>query len=427
MKSIKWKFALAMSLICLVIVLISGGASYFISPNSIKAEIGSNLLAYAAILLVSMILCLILSVIIGGKIVKPIKGAIDHIKVVSKGDFTKQIPEIYLKRKDETGQLAASINTMQKDIGALIREITEDLQKMTASSEGISSAMEQLSTKNEDIDQAVKGIANDLQETSASSEQISASIQEVDASVNVLSDRAMDGSNNAEQSKQRAAEVQRTGKASVEETRKLYEEKEQGIIKAIDDGMVVDEIKIMAETIASISEQTNLLALNAAIEAARAGEQGRGFAVVAEEVRKLAEQSSEAVSGIKDTIEKVQQAFINLSTNSSQVLMFIQEKVDPQLTAMGEMGNQYFSDAEFVTNMSEEIASMSEELTATINEVSKAVQNTSIIAQKSSENIDTIKGSIDETTKGIEQVSGAAAEQFKLAQRLNDMVKKFKV
>ena len=192
----------------------------------------------------------------------------------------------------------------------------------------------------------------------------------------------MEGSNNATKSKERATEVQRKGKLSVEETRRLYDEKKQKGLKAIEDGKIVENIKVMADTIANISEQTNLLALNAAIEAARAGEQGKGFAVVAEEVRKLAEQSSQAVASIQDTIVKVQGAFKNLSDNSKDVLSFINENVDPQFESMKNMGDEYYNDAEFVTNMSDEIAAMSEELTATINQVSEAVQSTAETAQQ---------------------------------------------
>lgn len=183
----------------------------------------------------------------------------------------------------------------------------------------------------------------------------------------------------------------------------------------------------MADTIADISEQTNLLALNAAIEAARAGDHGKGFAVVAEEVRKLAEEASQAVTIIKDTIVKVQAAFRNLSDNNVEVLDFIKEDVNSKFEDMKNMGNQYYDDAEFVANMSEEIASMSEELTATIHEITNAVQNTAEIAQKSSENAETIKDSVSETTIEIEQLAKAAEQQALLAEKLNEVVNKFKI
>lgn len=377
--------------------------------------------------LLSIAIASILTFIISKSITNPLKIIVEHIKVLAKRDFTVNIEDSYLKRKDEIGELSNSLSLMKNDMYTLIKEIMQRTEEMNASSQELSATAEELAATAINIDTAIKDITDDVQETSASAEEISASIQEVDTNVNLLSSKAMEGSNNANKSKDRAVEVQRKGKSSVEETKRVYEEKEQKGLKAIEDGQVVKQIKVMADTIAEISEQTNLLALNAAIEAARAGEQGKGFAVVAEEVRKLAEESSQAVTNIQDTIIKVQEAFKNLSDNTKEVLSFISEDVNSKFEDMKVMGNQYYNDAEFVTGMSEEIASMSEELTATIHEVSEAVKNTAETAQKSSENAETIKESISETTRAIEQVAHTAQKQTELAENLNEMVQKFKI
>ena len=139
---------------------------------------------------------------------------------------------------------------------------------MSASSEELSATVEEISSKAISVDEAINNIARNMQEASAGTEEISASMQEVDSSVNVLSQKAMDGSSNANSAKKRAVEVKNNSQKALSEAKKISDEKQQRMITVIEEGKVVDNIKVMADTIADIAEQANLLALNAAIEAA---------------------------------------------------------------------------------------------------------------------------------------------------------------
>lgn len=300
-------------------------------------------------------------------------------------------------------------------------------QDIGASSEELSATVEELSSKVDVIDQSVNSIVDGMQNANAATEEIGASIEEVDSNINILSSKAIEGSNNANKSKERSTEVKDNSQKAIEETRKISAEKQKRMEKAIEDGKVVDSIKVMADTIGGIAEQINLLALNAAIEAARAGEHGKGFAVVAEEVRTLAEQSAEAVINIKDTIIKVQNAFKSSIDTGSDILKFINTQVHDQFDKYGEVGNQYYSDSDFVSKMSYEIADMSEEITATVGQVNDAIQEMALSSQKSSEEAEVIRESMNETTKAIEQVAITAQNQAELAQKLNEIIDKFKI
>jgi methyl-accepting chemotaxis protein len=367
---------------------------------------------------------LFLGYILSKNIMNSLKKIKDLAQRLSNYDFS--IP-ITITMNDEFGQTGVALNTAQENVSSLVKVIIENSQDLSASSEELSATVQELSSKAITIDESVDTITSGMQDSSAATEEMSASIEEVDSSINILSSKAMEGSNNANQSKERAINVKNNSQKAIDETRKIYAEKQNNMAKAIEDGKVVDSIKVMADTIGSIAKQTNLLALNAAIEAARAGDQGKGFAVVAEEVRKLAEQSAEAVINIQDTIVKVQQAFKSSIDTGSDILEFINTKVDEQFNAYGETGTQYYNDSDFVSKMSEEIAAMSEEITATVGQVSEAVQNMALSSQKSSEKAEIIKESMDETTKAIEQVALTAQSQAELAQKLNEIVQTFKV
>jgi len=373
---------------------------------------------------ISFLFILFMAYILGRNIMNPLKKIQELAQRLSNYDFSNSIT---ITRKDEFGQTGVALNTAQKNVNSLVKLIMENSQDLSASSEELSATVQELSSKVITIDQAVDIIASGMQDSSATTEEISASIEEVDSSINVLSSKAMEGSNNANQFKERATDVKNNSQNAILETQILYVEKQKNMKKAIEDGKIVDSIKVMADTIGSISEQTNLLALNAAIEAARAGEQGKGFAVVAEEVRKLAEESSQAVINIQDTIVKVQGAFKSSIDTGSDILEFINTNVHQQFNAYGETGNKYYNDSDFVSKMSDEIAAMSDEITATVGQVSEAIQNMALSSQKSSEEAETIKENMDETTKAIEQVALTAQSQAGLAQKLNEIVQKFKI
>ncbi|WP_459479482.1 methyl-accepting chemotaxis protein [Clostridium saccharoperbutylacetonicum] len=378
-------------------------------------------------LIILLLFGIVVYLYINNTISKPLLRAVGHFGLLAEGNFTMELSEKSLKRKDEIGDLAKGIEKMRKELTILIKKIMENSQDMSASSEELFATMEEFTAMEHNIDNGIKNINFGIQETSAASEEICASIEEVDSSINVLTNKAVEGSNNANVTKIRIEEMQDKSLDSLKEIETLFSEKEEKIMKAIKEGEVVENIRVMADTIADISEQTNLLALNAAIEAARAGEQGKGFSVVAEEVRQLAEQSSEAVESIKNTILQVQTAFNNLSNNSNEVLLFIKERLNPKFEEMIQVGKENYMDVEFVSKMSYEIAEMSKEILATMDQVSRAVESMANTAQKSSQETDGIMNNITETSKAIDEITLTAQSQSQLSQDLNEMIQKFKI
>ncbi|WP_164917250.1 methyl-accepting chemotaxis protein [Clostridium sp. JN-9] len=391
------------------------------NSNKVYSDSKNMVLIFIAL---SFIVLLIISVLLIKGITKALNKIQSSAKKMAEYDFSD---EIQITTNDEIGAAISSLRTAQHNVKELIKTIIEDSTSLSAGTEELNATVEEITSQVEQMNKSSEEIIKRDENTTAATEEITASVEEVNSSIDELAKRATDGSNKSLEIKNKAAEISEKSSNSKNEANNMYETKYKNIVDAIEQGKVVEEIKVMADAIANIADQTNLLALNAAIEAARAGDQGKGFAVVADEVRKLAEESAEAVSTIQSTINKVENAFSNLSNNSREVLKFIDESVKPDYDAFADTGVSYENDANFVSSMSENIASMSEEISATVNQVAEAIQNLASDTEQSTEFSSGIASSLNETTNAMEQIAKTAEEQASLSQKLTTMVQKFKI
>lgn len=381
---------------------------------------------YSAIFVAALglIIAIVFGTLISTMISRQANQVLTFAKALGNGDLTQSIN---INSKDEMGNLAKALNQAGSNVRKLISEIIDSASDISAGGEELSAITEEVSSKVEIVSESTEQIARGAQDLSATTEEVNASVQEISATTNEFASKAKDATISVNNIKKRAFDIKEKATKNIEEGNLIYNEKYSDIIKSIEEGKVVEEVKTMADSIGDIAAQTNLLALNAAIEAARAGEQGKGFAVVAEEVRKLAEQSSQTVLNIQNMVSQVEEAFDNLSQSGRGVLEYIVNNVKPSYELLMDTGVHYEKDSEFVRNMSEEIATSSKQMNEVIEQVNSAIQSVSTTAEESASGSEGVLSGINEISMAVNEVAKSAQSQAELAERLNNMVQKFKI
>ena len=365
----------------------------------------------------------------GGRIAKPVAATAAYLDVLAGGDFSQEMPQAgkYAANRDETGVLVRAVTEMHATMREIIHTITQSGAAVEDAVADTNRRMADLNGKIREVSGATEQISAGTQETAASVTNMRHTAEEIETASESIAVKAADGAENAIGIRNRAEDMKQQVTQSRRETVEIYENSRKEMVEAIRKTADVAQIRLLSDTILSITGQTNLLALNAAIEAARAGESGRGFAVVADEIRKLAEDSSRAVSQIRGITDVVVEAVQNLNEGAKKMLDFINGPVIADYDRMVRIGDQYNEDAQTVSDMVTDFSATSEELTASIQTVVRALGE---VTSATNEQAESTNG-IAIRSSDIGGMAGQILDRTQVIQRnteaLLESVRKFRV
>ena len=370
------------------------------------------------------LLVIIVAYFYAKKVTNPILKGVKFANEMAKGNLNTE--NIDINNKDEIGILANSLNNMKTNLKDMVEEVATIAEDLSANSEELSASSEEISASAEQVGSAIQEVASGAEEQSAQIDDTRESVTELASEIDNVSDMSKDMDNKADKVMENIDEGNKSISNSINQVQDVKDKanKTSGSINEL--GELSEKIGEIVELINSISAQTNLLALNAAIEAARAGEAGRGFSVVADEIRELAEESSEATENIANLISKIQ----NRVEGTIEQMKEAEESVSESVDAIRNTEDS-FEDinnaAKSLRNLIDKIFNATNIMADNSSEVSASIEEIAAVSEEASSNAEEVAASSEEQSASTREIVDASENLAEMAEKLSQTIDKFNI
>ncbi|GAK87831.1 methyl-accepting chemotaxis protein I [Vibrio ponticus] len=325
----------------------------------------------------------------------PLQRILKTLEALSDGDMTQRID---IRYNNEFSRVSGHINTLADNLHNILVRLNQASDDLTNTANNNQQTLTEAQSQLNQQRHQTASVATAMNEMSQSVEEVAQSAQNSLQMVEQVEEASEQGRQIMSSNITTINQLETRLNESVEAVKELQN--------------MSGQIGTILDVIRNIAEQTNLLALNAAIEAARAGEQGRGFAVVADEVRVLAQRTTESTSEIENMISALQ-------SSSSSANTVIQGCVDDMTQTVDQASN--------ANSAMEEIQSLILQISEMAGHISSACTEQNSTASSIAHSVEEINEIADSSYRAMAEIAEASSNLTHLANQQGELVHRFRV